>query len=119
MILKKKIGGFSSPEPNYSPGLGQVLVERKGTFQGTHSRVAIHYNYGQPSSTEAMLSESLRHHFRWSDDEEEFSGYASFATISSVQAGFISANMADNNNDDDLLVVWRHMSKLSRSSKKH
>ena len=37
---------FSSPEPNYSPGLGQVLVKQKSAFQDTHSRVAIPYNYG-------------------------------------------------------------------------
>ena len=49
-----------------------------------------------------MLPEPLRHQFQWSDDEEEASGYASSATISSVQARFVSANMADKNNDDDL-----------------
>ena len=49
-----------------------------------------------------MLREPLRHNFQWSDDEEEASNYASSATISSVQAGFVSANMADNNNDNDL-----------------
>ena len=36
------------------------------------------------------------------DEEEEASGYASSAIISSVQARFVSANMADNNTDDDL-----------------
>ena len=49
-----------------------------------------------------MLPKSLRHQFQWSDDEEEASGYASFATISSVQAMFVLANMANNKNDDDL-----------------
>jgi len=49
-----------------------------------------------------MLPEPLRHQFQWSDDEEEASGYASSTTISSVQARFVLANMADNNNDDDL-----------------
>ena len=53
--------------------------------------------YGQPSS-----SELLRYKFQWSDKEKEASGYASSSIISSVQARFISANMADNNNDDDL-----------------
>ena len=42
----------------------------------------------------------LRNLFQWSDDEEEASGYASSATISSVWTGLVSANMADNNNDD-------------------
>jgi len=41
----------------------------------------------------------LRNLFQWSDDKEA-SGYASLATISSVRMGFVSANMADNNNDD-------------------
>jgi len=36
------------------------------------------------------------------DNEEEASGYASSASISSVQVRFVSANMTDNNNDDDL-----------------
>ena len=49
-----------------------------------------------------MLPELLRHQFQWSNDEEEAGSYASFATISSVQARFVSANMDDNNNDDDL-----------------
>jgi len=49
-----------------------------------------------------MLPELLRHHFQWSDDEEEASGCASSTTISYVQARFVSANMADNNNDDGL-----------------
>jgi len=41
----------------------------------------------------------LRNLFQWSDDEKA-SGYASSATISSVRTGLVSANMADNNNDD-------------------
>jgi len=49
-----------------------------------------------------MLPELLRHQFQWSDDEEEASGYAFSTTISSVQARFVLANMADKNNDDDL-----------------
>ena len=49
-----------------------------------------------------MLPEPLRRQFQWSDDEEEASGYASSATINSVQERFVSANMVDNNNDDDL-----------------
>jgi len=48
----------------------------------------------------------LRHIFQWSDDEEEASSYTSSATINSVKTGFVSANMTDDNNDDDLC---RHM----------
>jgi len=44
----------------------------------------------------------LGHLFQWSDDEEEVNGFASSAAISFVQTGFVSVNMADNNNDDDL-----------------
>jgi len=44
----------------------------------------------------------LRHLFQQSDDEEKVSGYASSATISSMRTGLVSANMTDNNNDDDL-----------------
>jgi len=47
-----------------------------------------------------MLPESLKSLFQWSDDEGEASGYASLATVSSVQTGRVSANMTDNNNDD-------------------
>jgi len=51
-----------------------------------------------------MSLEPLKSHFQWSDDEGEVSGYASSATVSSVQTGRVSANMADNNNDD--LCQW-------------
>jgi len=88
---------FSSPRSDYSPSLGQVLVEQKGTFQDKIPCI-----YGQPSSSKDILPELLEHQFQWSNEEEEASGYASSATISIVQARFISANMADNNNDDDL-----------------
>jgi len=37
--------------------------------------------------------------FQWLDDDE-VSGYASSNTSNSVQIEFVSANMADNNNDD-------------------
>ena len=100
---------FSSPGPDYSSDLGQVLVEQKGTFQGT-----IPYNYGQPSSSEAIFPKPLRYQFQWSDDEEEASVYASSATISSVQASFVSANMADNNNDD----VLRHRMEAQEQTSK-
>jgi len=61
-----------------------------------------------------MLVELLRHHFQWSDNEEEASGYVSSATISSMQAGFVSANMTDINNDDDLC---RHMEAQEQTFK--
>ena len=32
---------FSSPESDYSPVLGQALVEQEGAFQGTRSRAGI------------------------------------------------------------------------------
>jgi len=42
---------FSSPDPDYSPGLGQVLVEEEGVFRSTRSRVTIPYSYEQSSSS--------------------------------------------------------------------
>ena len=76
---------FSSPDPDYSPGLGKVLVGEEGVFRSTSSRVAIPYNYEQPSSSTGVISpESLKSLFQWSDDEGEASGYASSATVSSV-----------------------------------
>jgi len=79
-------------------------MNQEGAFQGTRSRIAIPYDYGQPSSSTGVVSPtSLRNLFQWSDDEEA-SEYASSATISSVWTGLVSANMADNNNDD---LRWR------------
>jgi len=52
------------------------------------------------SSTGVMSPEPLKSLFQWSDDDGEASRYASSATVSSVQIGKVSANMADNNNDD-------------------
>ena len=40
--------------------------------------------------------------FQWSFDEGEGSGYASSSTTIFVQIGFVSINMVDNSNDDDL-----------------
>ena len=37
---------------------------------------------------------------QWSDEEDEDSGHASSATVSSVQTDRVSVNMADNGNDD-------------------
>jgi len=52
-----------------------------------------------------MISlELLKSLFQWSDDEGEASGYASSATVSSVQTGRVSANMANSSNDD---LRWR------------
>jgi len=53
-----------------------------------------------------MSSEPLRSLFQWSDDEEEASGYASSATVSSEQTGILSANMVDNNHNDNLHLVY-------------
>jgi len=45
--------------------------------------------------------------------KEEASGYASFATISSVQIGFVSANITYNNDDD----LHRHMKAQEQVSR--
>ena len=62
----------------------------------------------------AISPRPLRHLFQWSDDEEEVSGYAS-RTISFVQTGFVSANMAANNNDDDLRHRMEAREQASRT----
>jgi len=38
--------------------------------------------------------------FQWSGEEDEDSGYASSATVSSVRMDRVLVNMADNDNDD-------------------
>ena len=38
--------------------------------------------------------------FQWSDEEDEDSRYASSTTVSSTRTDRVSANMADNGNDD-------------------
>ena len=80
------------------------MVDAEGAFLGTRSRIAIPFNYDQPSSSTggALSPKPLRHLFQWSDDEGEVNAYASSATVSSVQTGRVSANVADNNNDNDL-----------------
>jgi len=55
-----------------------------------------------PSQQGVVSLAPFRHLFQWSDEEEEVSGYASSASISSVRTWLVSANMTDNNNDDDL-----------------
>ena len=91
----------SSPDSDRSPGLSQVLVDQEGACQGTRCRVEILYNYGQPSSsTRAVSPAPLRNIFQWSDDEGEASGYASTATISLIRMRHVSANMADNNDNN-------------------
>jgi len=90
-------------------------VESEGVFSGTRSRVAIPYNYGQSSSsTGAISSEPSRNLSQWLDDEGEASGYASSATVSSEQIGFMSVNMANKNPDDDLC---RYMEAQEQTSK--
>jgi len=93
---------FSSPDSDYSPSLGQVLVGQEGVFRGTRFRAAIPYNYEQPSSSIRVMSlDPLKSLFQWSVDEGgKASKYASSATVSSMKTGRVSANMADNNNDD-------------------
>ena len=79
-----------SPISDYNPSLSQVLVNQEGAFQGTRSRVAIPYDYGQySSSTRAVSPTLLRSLFQWLDDEEEASRYASSVTISSVWTGLV------------------------------
>ena len=49
----EKEKGFTLPHqffnPDYSPVLGQILIEQEGTFQGTRSKVAI------PITTDILL----------------------------------------------------------------
>ena len=59
------------------------------------------YNYEQPSSSTAVTSpEPMKGLVQWSDEENEDSGYASSATVSSLRTDRVSVNMADNGNDD-------------------
>ena len=74
----------NSSDSDYSPGLSQILLNQDGAFQGTHSRVAIPFNYG-PTLLGSPLPGLLRNIFQWSDNDEEASGYASTSIISSVQ----------------------------------
>jgi len=92
---------YSSPDLNYSAGFGEVLVHEEGAFRNTRFRVAIPYNYEQSSFSTAVISQELmKGLFQWSDEEDEDSGYASSATVSSVQTDRVSVNMFDNSNDD-------------------
>jgi len=91
----------SSPDSDYSPGLRQVLVHEEGVFRNTRSRVVIPYRYEQPSSSTTVTSpEPMRQLFQWSDEEDEDSGYASSAIVSSIRTDKASVHMADNGNDD-------------------
>jgi len=109
---------FSSPDLDYSPGLGQVLVEEEGVFQSTRSRVAISYSYEQPfSSTGVTSQEPMRRLFQWSDEEEEDSGYASSVTVSSIRTDRVLVHIADNRNDD-LRRQLKAQEQTSRLSKK-
>jgi len=47
---------FSFPDSDYSPGLGQVVAGQEGAFRGTRFKVAISYNYEQPSSSLGVMS---------------------------------------------------------------
>jgi len=104
---------FSSSDSDYSPSLGQALVEQEGAFRCTRSWVAITFKYDQPSSIGGTVSpESLRHMFQWLNEEEKGSGYAFSSIISSVQKEFVLINMADNNTMISI-AAWRFRSKLS------
>ena len=73
----------SSPDPDYSSGLGEVLVHKEGVFRSTRSRVTISYSYEHPSSsTEIASPELMKGLVQWSDEEDEDSGYASSVTVS-------------------------------------
>ena len=45
-----RASSVSFPNPDYRSGLSQVLIEPEGAFRDTRSRVAMPYNYEQPSS---------------------------------------------------------------------
>ena len=93
-----------------------MLVEQEGAFQGTRFRVVIPYNYGHSSSSIGVMSpEPLRSLFQCSDDEGEASGYTFFATVSSIPTRLVSANMTDNNNDDDLCHHMEAQEQTSRA----
>ena len=48
------------------------------------------------------ITKPLRYLFQWSDEEEKAGRYASSFSISFVWIYFVSANMADNDNEADL-----------------
>ena len=76
-------------------------MHEEGVFRNIRSRVAIPYSYEQPSSSTVVTSpEPKRRSVQWPDEEDEDSGYASSATVSSVRTDRASVNMADNANDD-------------------
>ena len=106
-IPKRKIGvhtpSVSFPDPDYSPGLSQVLIELEDTFWGTRFRITTPYNYEQSSySTGAISLKLLRSLFQWSNGEEKASGCTSSAIVSMEKIGIVSVNMAKNNHDNDL-----------------
>ena len=92
------------------------MVNAEGAFHGTHSRVAIPFNYDQSSPQQEVpcRQNHWRIFFHWSDDKGEANSYTSSATISYVQTERVSANMADNNDDDDL---HRHMEAQEQTSR--
>ena len=75
-LRRDRQASHSTPDPDYSPGLGEVLVH-EGVFRNTRSRVAIPYSYEQPSSSTALASPEPRRALQLSDEEDEDSGYAS------------------------------------------
>ena len=80
---------YSSPDLDYSPSLGEVLVHEEVVFRNTRSRLAIPYSYEQPSSSTAVASpEPKRGSVQWSDEEDEDSGYASSASTQCEQTEY-------------------------------
>ena len=76
-------------------------MHKEGVFRNTGFRVAIPYSYEQPSSLTAATSpEPMKGLVQWSGEEDEDSGYASSATVSSMRTDRVSVNMAENGNDD-------------------
>jgi hypothetical protein len=73
---------MDSSDPDYSPGLGQVLIEKEGVFWGTRSKIAVPYAHSIKDSTSPKTMRSI---FNWSNEEEkEANGYASTSTVSST-----------------------------------
>jgi len=56
----------------------------------------------------------MRRLFQWSSEEEEDSGYASSATVSSIRTDKASVHMADNSNDD--LCRWLEAQEQTSNS---
>jgi len=109
---------ISSRDPDYNPGLSQVLIEPEGTFRGTRSKVAIPYNYEQPSSFRTMSPVPLRSLFQWSDNKGEASEYASSATVSFKKRGWCLSTWLTTTSMKIFISEWRHKNRLPKLCKK-